>query len=95
MGSFEACGAAAGKRQTSVISASTLDGQVGWFFPAALLAFDRHRSGALEDVTGASHPSGEPLVFGTPWTVPVSFEASAHGPGPSRPGPVGTGVLTG
>jgi hypothetical protein len=40
--------------------------QVVGFFPAPSAAFDRHRSGALEDVTGASLPSGEPLFIGTP-----------------------------
>jgi hypothetical protein len=40
--------------------------QVVGFFPAPSAAFDRHRSGALEDITGASHPDGEPPVFGTP-----------------------------
>jgi hypothetical protein len=75
MGSFEACGAASGKSQASgsprnpsagAASRVDLGGQVGWAFPAALQAFDRHRSGAFEDVTGVSLPDGEPPVFGTP-----------------------------
>jgi hypothetical protein len=78
--------------QGTTREASAGGGQVGWFFPAALQAFDRHRSGALEDVTGASQSSGEPLGFSTPWTVPISFEASAHGPGPSRSEPTRTEV---
>jgi hypothetical protein len=35
-------------------------------FPAPSVAFDHRWSGAFEDVTGGSLPSGEPLVFGTP-----------------------------
>jgi hypothetical protein len=40
--------------------------QVGGFFPAPSAAFDRHRSGALEDSTGASLQDGKPSVVGTP-----------------------------
>jgi hypothetical protein len=40
--------------------------QVVGFFPAPSAAFDRHRSGALEDVTGASLGGGEPPFVGTP-----------------------------
>jgi hypothetical protein len=65
MGFFEAWGATSGKARGRDLR-GTYGGQVGGYFPAALLAFDRHRSGALEDITGASHPDGEPPVFGTP-----------------------------
>jgi len=101
-GSFEAVGAAPANASVGISAAPwtsaanrVVSAGRSMVFPAALQAFDPHGSGALEDVTGVSHPGGEPPVFGTPWTVPFSFEASAHGPGPSRPGPVGTGVLTG
>jgi hypothetical protein len=46
--------------------AADLGEQVGGFFPAPSAAFDRCRSGALEDSTGASLRDGKPSVVGTP-----------------------------
>jgi hypothetical protein len=70
---FEACGAAPAKAGVGGLRGTLRTAlsrrprwQVGGFFPAPSAAFDRHRSGALEDITGVSLPSGEPLVFSTP-----------------------------
>jgi hypothetical protein len=78
---YEACGAAPSDagvgisatpwatRRTawpSIDALVDLGVQVGGFFPAPSAAFDRYRSGALEDVTGASLRDGEPSVIGAP-----------------------------
>jgi hypothetical protein len=51
---FEDWGAAARQSQTVGTSANPSTSRSGGFFPAPSAAFDRHRSGALEDVAGGS-----------------------------------------
>jgi hypothetical protein len=57
-GIFEACGAATCKSKASVVSANRPVAARG-FFAAPSAAFDRHRSGALEDFTGRIAAGGQ------------------------------------
>jgi hypothetical protein len=67
---FEACGATPNDAGIGVSANPTTGNPVSvcrsLVFPAPSAAFDHRWSGALEDVTGGSLPSGEPLFIGTP-----------------------------
>jgi hypothetical protein len=71
---FEACGAALNDASVG-FSATPFDDadeprrlgeQVVGYFPAPSAAFGCLQPGALEDITGASLPGGEPPFVGTP-----------------------------
>jgi hypothetical protein len=77
---FEACGAAPERcRRRWSPRCARWAGRWCFLLPSA--AFDRHRSGALEDMSEASLPRGEPHVFGAPSPL-LSPSKRPHGAGP-------------